>query len=82
LAKDERSMNAQVDLPASIAVPALDASETRAQLVTPPRAMGASPQRRVLVSLPIASILVIACIAAGQIIPFGFQSVLPFLEPF
>jgi hypothetical protein len=33
-------VNAQVDLPPSIAAPALDASETWAQLVTLPRAMG------------------------------------------
>jgi putative ATP-binding cassette transporter len=69
LSNDKSSMSTPVDLPSPIAAPLLDPSKASlwSQLVTLLRALRASPQRRVLIALPTASVLVIGCIAAGQI---------------
>ncbi len=66
---NENNMNALAELRQPIADLPIDISKSGvwAQLATLVRAMKASPQRRILLSLPIGSVLVIGCIAAGQV---------------
>ena len=62
-------MNAPVDVRQLVPPHPIEVSKSGgwAQLLTLIRAIGASPQRRALISLPIGSVLVIAGIAVGQV---------------